>query len=168
MTQVRLQFNDFNGITLAEVTTETARAQVPVDAETAARVQCIHVTVAETPDAALLMGTPEAISDYRRSQFRQLANDQFRRGLDSFGSWDFSVPRCGSTSPEGGTCSLRKGHEHSFDGMAPGEVHERIPQTHRPRQVAELWPAHTEGRPAGTIGTQPAPIYARTPDLENH
>lgn len=168
MTQVRLQFNDFHGVTLAEVTTDTSRANVPIDAEVALRVQCVHVTVAETPDAALLMGTPDAISEYRRSQFRQLANDQFRRGLDPFGSWDFSVPRCGATSPEGGSCSLRKGHEHSYDGMAPGEVHERIPQTHRPRQVAEVWPAHTEGRPTSSIYAQAGPGSARPTDRDTN
>lgn len=75
-------------------------------------------------------GSMTAIVEYRRQAMRELAEDQFRRGLTLDGIWDHHVTRCAAPSPEGAHCSLRLLHEGP---------HERAADTDRPREIAEVW-----------------------------
>lgn len=137
MAQIKLTFRDPSAQVL--LTTDIAAlgtTRVALDGNIAARVARVDVHVSETPDSAGLFGSPEALAQYRQQQFRQLAEDQFRRGLTMWGAWDDSVPRCGEASPEGGACSLRAGHGHPL----PEDQHERAADPRHPREIAEIWP----------------------------
>lgn len=134
MLQTQVRLIDGTGTVLQTIAGPlTGTVYAPVAGETAARVASIEI---ETPPEALY-GSAGAVGEYRKTQLRELAEDQFRRGLDALGRWDYTIPRCGSLSPEGGHCSLRKGHGWPL----PVEQHERVADVDHPREIAETWDA---------------------------
>lgn len=84
-------------------------------------------------------GSPAATVEYRRNAMRELAEDQYRRGLTMDGMYDPLVVRCCETSPEGGHCTLRAGHGAPLYNDVLTTPHERCADTTRPREIAEVW-----------------------------
>lgn len=128
--KLKLALTSVNGVTLAtqefsDVSTG-AGAYVEFDvtdqAWAMARAGSIRITFDDT-----VIGSPGAVQAYHKSWSLELAEDQFRRGVDESGVLDPEVVRCHQTSLlYKAECNLRHGHDGYHEALpadTTGTVH---------------------------------------------